>query len=147
MKSFDFVIIHNITISELAMGIAKVLIVRTAQKWSFQLKIFSVNVTKYVVSSQFGYIYRSIIKGKTLFYVLWVKLKLYHHQIKSREIWFYPTDELERNCYKVFLFKYPNSLIVAYDMDKGKAIAETQRAGNSKGDRSQVSCPIFECYS
>ena len=32
-------------------------------------------------------------------------------------------------------------------MDKGKAIAETQHAGNSKGDRSQVSCPIFERHS
>ena len=40
-----------------------------------------------------------------------------------------------------------HSLIVAYDMDEGEAIADTPFAGSSTGDRSQVSCPIFECCS
>ena len=38
-----------------------------------------------------------------------------------------------------------HSLIVAYDMDKGQAMADTPFAGNDKGDSSQVSYPIFEC--
>ena len=48
----------------------------TAQKWSFPLRIFSVNVTKSSVSCGFGHIHWRNPSWKTLFFVQWMKRRL-----------------------------------------------------------------------
>ena len=41
------------------------------KKWSFSLKIASVNVTKFAISCGFGHIYRRNLLWKTSFFVQW----------------------------------------------------------------------------
>ena len=58
----------------------------TAYKWSFPLRIFSVNVTKSAVSCEFGHIYWRNPQWKTSFFVLWKWIEVFPVETPSSKV-------------------------------------------------------------